>query len=82
MRTPNKFSDPDLRFELASYSKLPSKMNRFNMYCSVCHGAYFVDEQFYAHITRLMEDGFENPFVCDECKEDADELEHDRDHQA
>jgi hypothetical protein len=58
-----------------NYSKLPTESNRYNMYCSNCHASFYVDKSFYDEILTSMEEGLDNPFICDDCQDEMAELE-------
>src|SRR5437763_9848762 len=57
-----------------NYSRSPTEQNRFNMYCSTCHAPFYVDKGFYESIVTAMEEGLDNPFVCDDCQQEVDEI--------
>ena len=62
------------------YSKSPTEHNRYNMYCSSCHGSFYVDRTFYDQIVTSMEEGLDNPFMCDDCQEEFMDLERTTGH--
>ena len=55
-------------------------MNNFNLYCSNCHESFYVDKDFYDLTIRTIENGIDNPFVCDDCQDEVDELGYERSH--
>lgn len=63
-----------------NYSTLPTTLNRFKMNCSSCHASFYVDKAFFDQIETAMEEGLDNPFICDDCHDELDELGHLRDH--
>jgi len=75
MYTTREQFDPDLDYAPGSYSKLPSEVNCYNMYCSSCHGSFYLDKDFYEQTVYAMEQGSDNPFLCDECQDEINELD-------
>lgn len=52
----------------------PTETNRFEINCSLCNGAYFVNEEVKDQVARAVEKGLDNPFVCIDCRQEYEEL--------
>ena len=50
--------------------------NQFQLICEFCGGASYVDEMAFRQALNAMEEGSGNPFCCDECESEYDELAH------
>lgn len=50
--------------------------NQSELICSVCGGSFYVDEVVFHQAMTAMEEGLENPFCCDECTEDYENVAH------
>ncbi|HWO00839.1 MAG TPA: hypothetical protein VNS63_16385 [Blastocatellia bacterium] len=51
-----------------------TEVNTHGMLCGVCDGLFYVDEATYNQVRSAIEfDPNDNPFRCDECKEEYDE---------
>jgi len=59
------------RMQITNY---PTNENQFEAYCDMCGEVFFVDEIIFDQIAKALREGFENPFVCDDCRGELDEL--------
>ncbi|MGH9872922.1 MAG: hypothetical protein ACRD9S_10710 [Pyrinomonadaceae bacterium] len=50
--------------------------NQSELACAFCGDTYYVDEVTFQQAMTAMEEGIDNPFCCDECEEEYDELSH------
>ncbi|HLA11027.1 MAG TPA: hypothetical protein VJ023_10585 [Pyrinomonadaceae bacterium] len=50
--------------------------NQSELVCGVCHEIYYVDEVTFRQAMLAMEEGIDNPFCCDECEGEYEELSH------
>lgn len=50
--------------------------NQSELTCGVCGGTYYVDDATLERAIVAMEEGLDNPFCCDECETDYEELSH------
>ena len=57
-------------------TRYPKGPNQKRLTCSLCSGTYYVDEVTYHQAVQAMEEGLDNPFCCEECEADYDELAH------
>jgi hypothetical protein len=69
--------DPEEQRDLVEgptrYKKGP---NEFQLICESCGGTAYVDEITFHQALRAMEEGSHNPFRCDECESEYEELAH------
>lgn len=71
--TLNPEEQPDLVEGPTTYRKGP---NRSELICGVCGGTYYVDDVTFQQAMTAMEEGLDNPFCCDDCEEDYEEVSH------
>ena len=57
-------------------TKFRSGPNQSELVCSCCNEMYFVDDVSFRQAMSAMENGVENPFCCDECESEQEELAH------
>ena len=60
--------DADLYEEHKGESSFETDQNRYAMKCGICFTDCFVDNVTYENVCRAIEEGTDNPFVCDECR--------------
>jgi hypothetical protein len=80
MHTTRVQFDPDLNYERGNYTKFPTRLNPFNVYCGSCHGSFYVDKDFYEQTVHAMEEGIDSPFLCDDCQDELDDSRHQINH--
>jgi len=54
-------------------SSYPTERNQFDVYCDMCGEVFFVDELTFEKVSEALREGFDNPFVCDDCRGEFDE---------
>lgn len=60
-------------------TKFETERNRHPLHCGMCGGIYYVGEDIYRRVLSAQEgDLSENPFYCDDCKEEY--MEESRSH--
>ena len=52
----------------------PTEKNQFEVYCDMCGEMFFVDEIMFEKVNDAIREGFDNPFVCANCRDELDEL--------
>lgn len=57
-------------------TEYPRGPNQFELDCGVCGEPYFVDEVIYGQAVKAMELGDDNPFNCENCLMEVEELSH------
>lgn len=55
-------------------SEYPTEKTQFEVFCDMCGEVFFVDEITFEKVSDALREGFDNPFVCDECRGEIDEL--------
>lgn len=50
--------------------------SQWQLTCSYCGGMYYVDNLTFSQAISAMEAGFENPFCCDDCQADLEDVAH------
>jgi len=50
----------------------PTVENQSEVYCEMCGEVYFVDEIISDRVAHAIRKGFDNPFVCDLCRDELD----------
>ena len=68
--------DPDQNPALQSPSSFQTERNHFQVKCGLCNALFYVDEGVYQFAMEGMELGLENPFKCDDCEQEYDELSY------
>jgi hypothetical protein len=43
----------------------------------MCGESFFVDDFLFEDVSRVMEETLENPFVCEDCLDEYEELSHE-----
>jgi hypothetical protein len=57
-------------------TRYPKGPNQHELVCGLCNGTYYVDDVTFQQALSAMEEGDDNPFCCDECEADQEELSH------
>lgn len=65
--------DADRSEEFAKESKIRTDLQDHAVPCSLCFATFYVDKETADHISRAVEAGLDNPFVCSECSEEYEE---------
>lgn len=55
-------------------STVPSADQAFPAICNTCGDTWYVSQSGSEEINRAVERGLENPFLCDDCREEYEEL--------
>lgn len=71
--TLNPEEQPDLVVGATRYRMGP---NQQELVCAFCNETYFVDDLTFQRAMAAMEEGIDNPFCCDECEQEYEELSH------
>ena len=73
MRLREEF-DENLAEAAIHVSDYPTEKAQFEVYCNMCGEAFFVDEILFEKVSEALREGFDNPFVCNDCYGEFDEL--------
>jgi hypothetical protein len=68
--------DADRHEERVFFSRVSSGDKRFALNCSLCSEKYYTDQATFDRLINSIEETDENPFVCEECQQEYDELEY------
>jgi hypothetical protein len=68
--------DADRIESRSAISTIPKGPNQYKLLCSMCSETLYVDKQLYDNTLHSIEEGLDNPFLCDDCQLDYDELAH------
>jgi hypothetical protein len=66
--------NPEERNLVIAPSRYKTGLNQFELVCEFCGDTYYVDELTFQQALIAMEEGSDNPFCCDECESDYEEL--------
>jgi len=50
--------------------------NQSELICGICGATYYVDEVTFHQAMAAMDEGADNPFCCDECEAEYEEVSH------
>lgn len=51
--------------------------NQFELSCGMCGNVYFVDQSTADRVREAVEQGLDNPFRCEDCEEEYDEMAYE-----
>jgi hypothetical protein len=68
--------DADRTDTIEAYSQTPYGIYQHNLNCSNCNQSLYVDKETYKRVLRSIEEGLDNPFLCDECQSEYEDLAH------
>ena len=71
--TINPEEQPNIVKGPTKYRKGP---NQSELVCGFCGDTYFVDYGTFQRAIKAMEEGIDNPFCCEECEGEYDEISH------
>ena len=57
-------------------TRLRKGRNQRQLVCAFCNGTFYVDEVMFDRAMSAMQQGGDNPFCCDECEAENEELSH------
>lgn len=57
-------------------TRYPIGPNQSELFCSFCGEAYYVDDVTFHQAMAAFDEGRDNPFCCDECEADYEDLSH------
>src|ERR1043165_1847043 len=74
-----EWSAPKIKAEeqIAGLTPYKTGSNRFELRCGMCGKIYYADEQTFDRINTATRAGLDNPFMCDACEEEHDELAYE-----
>ncbi|MGB5012574.1 MAG: hypothetical protein WBO68_00985 [Pyrinomonadaceae bacterium] len=63
----------DLIESFSEFTDFRSGVNQFEVYCRACGKVFYTDRDNSAHIGESIEQGLDNPFLCEDCELDYEE---------
>jgi hypothetical protein len=55
-------------------SSYPTEKLQYEVFCDMCGEIFFIDGITFEKVSHALREGFDNPFVCDKCRGEIDEL--------
>jgi hypothetical protein len=74
MRRLRSYFEGDRENSFAVPTAYRTPENRNELFCSMCGESFFVDDLVFADVSRVIEKTLENPFVCEACLDEYEEL--------
>ncbi len=71
-----EFYDADKTENIELPTTEPTKINTHPVYCGICGGKFFVGDVAIGHFNNVVEMSLENPFVCEDCESDYEDMSH------
>ena len=65
--------DADRAENAMQASRHPTEGKQLDVYCDMCGEVFFVNELTFEKISAALREGFENPFVCNDCRDELGE---------
>jgi len=69
--------DADLGESYVSITDYITDQNKYEINCGVCCKTLFADKETSESIYRSIEQGLDNPFLCNDCQREYDELAYE-----
>jgi len=76
MTTLRSYIDPDQKTATGPTSFMTER-NEHEVRCGMCARAVYVDEETYRFVSEAIEAGLDNPFRCEICEEEYDDLAYE-----
>ena len=73
MTTLRSYIDPDQQMATGP-TWFMTERNEHEVRCSMCARTTYVDEETFRFVSEAIESGLENPFRCEVCEEEYDDL--------
>jgi hypothetical protein len=69
--------DPNQTSGFPESTAFKTDRNQHEVRCGMCGETFYVDEDVYAFAKEGMETGLDNPFKCETCEREYDELSYE-----
>ena len=69
--------DPDLSEKYTAFTDQKTGLNQHEIYCGTCAKVFYTDEVNSDQFRRALDHDLDNPFVCDDCKREYEELAYE-----
>jgi|APDOM4702015248_1054824.scaffolds.fasta_scaffold665585_1 hypothetical protein len=63
----------DINEDYVETAEQKTELYQYEIYCSTCGKTYYTDHENGTRIARLIEQGLDNPFLCDYCTDGYEE---------
>lgn len=73
MTTLRSYIDPDEQ-SATGPTTFQTERNEYSVRCGICARAAYVDEKTFRSLSEAIESSLENPFRCEVCEEEYDEI--------
>ena len=73
MTTLRSYIDPD-QYPATGPTFFKTERNEHEIRCAMCGRTGYVDEEIFSFVSESINAGFENPFTCEICEEEYDDL--------
>lgn len=70
--------DASLAEKAMEASSYPTDKQQHEVFCDMCGEVFFVDELTGEKVRRALSEGFDNPFVCEDCGDAGDAAYYER----
>ena len=70
------FYDADRSEAFIRPTKHVTDLNKHEMFCGICGGNVFVDKELFGQLNRAIEEGIDNPLLCEGCEDSYEEAAH------
>ncbi|HSK70403.1 MAG TPA: hypothetical protein VK892_01820 [Pyrinomonadaceae bacterium] len=64
----------DLNESYVGITDFKTGQNQYEINCGVCNKMFYADAETLESINRAVEQGLDNPFLCEECQREYEEL--------
>jgi len=72
----SRLNPDDQRNPIEGPTTIRTGSNQSELLCGFCNRTYYVDEMTSNQTITALEEGLDNPFCCDECAAEYEELSH------
>ena len=70
------YYDADRSEQIIRPTRFKTQQNANEIYCDMCGDGFFIDDVSFEEINKIIEETTENPFICEDCTEEYEELAH------
>ncbi len=74
---PGKVSDGDPSENYVVVTDYETPHNQYEINCETCGKVLYADKETFDRIERMIEQGLENTFLCNDCHEESQRLDHE-----
>lgn len=74
------YYDADRTEKFIHPTAFKTERNNNEIFCGFCGETFFIDDILFEETTRIIERTLENPFLCEDCFEEYNELAYGHQH--